>query len=79
MWDYIRPIWIDALCINQDNLEERSSQVALMNKVYSRAYIAIIWLGEPENEILSKWKKCVAAHNFIEDVRRKYHNRTGRK
>lgn len=31
------PIWIDALCINQDDVEERSQQVQLMGAVYRSA------------------------------------------
>lgn len=30
-------IWIDAISINQKDIEERSSQVSLMSKIYSRA------------------------------------------
>jgi hypothetical protein len=39
------PIWIDALCINQADLAERSSQVAIMQKIYSKAAGTLIWLG----------------------------------
>ncbi|KAI9767094.1 MAG: hypothetical protein M1840_005883 [Geoglossum simile] len=40
-----RLIWIDALCIDQGNLDERSSQVALMNRIYSAAQTVMVWLG----------------------------------
>ncbi|OTB03860.1 hypothetical protein M426DRAFT_23382 [Hypoxylon sp. CI-4A] len=42
-----RTVWIDALCINQDDLEERASQVKLMRAVYETAVGVVIWLGEP--------------------------------
>ena len=29
-------IWVDAVCINQENIEERGQQVNLMNQIYSR-------------------------------------------
>jgi hypothetical protein len=38
-------IWIDALCINQDDASERSEQVSRMGLIYSRAEEVIIWLG----------------------------------
>ncbi|KAL9078931.1 MAG: hypothetical protein Q9157_002155 [Trypethelium eluteriae] len=41
-----RVVWIDALCINQDDFNERSSQVLLMQHIYSRATSVIVWLGE---------------------------------
>lgn len=39
-------IWIDGICINQDDLLERSLQVALMGKIYSRANLVLAWIGE---------------------------------
>jgi hypothetical protein len=39
------PLWIDALCINQNNLQEKSEQVAMMKEVYSKAVSVLIWLG----------------------------------
>jgi hypothetical protein len=41
-----RILWIDALCIDQENLEERGQQVQLMSKIYSKAARVLIWLGE---------------------------------
>jgi hypothetical protein len=39
-------IWIDAVCINQDDLEERANQVALMGRIYSQAEGVHVWLDE---------------------------------
>ncbi|MCJ1412132.1 hypothetical protein MMC19_006224 [Ptychographa xylographoides] len=41
-------IWIDALCINQNDLDERSKQVSFMKEIYSKAANVIAWLGEDE-------------------------------
>jgi hypothetical protein len=38
-------IWIDAICINQKNLEERGEQVKLMQNIYKGASSLIVWLG----------------------------------
>jgi hypothetical protein len=40
-----RVLWIDAICVNQQDLEERSSQVKKMPDVYSRAAKVVVWLG----------------------------------
>jgi hypothetical protein len=37
-------IWIDALCINQDDFEERGLQVSLIGEVYSHAEQVTLWL-----------------------------------
>ncbi|KAF1981932.1 hypothetical protein K402DRAFT_457697 [Aulographum hederae CBS 113979] len=42
-------IWIDALCINQDDLAERAAQVAKMGRIYLTARDVSVWLG-PETE-----------------------------
>ncbi|KAJ3534133.1 hypothetical protein NM208_g1039 [Fusarium decemcellulare] len=44
-FDKPRIIWIDQICINQDNLEERSQQVGVMRNIYSGAHIVNAWLG----------------------------------
>jgi hypothetical protein len=41
-----RFLWIDALCIDQENKEERGQQVQRMGSIYSKAEQVIIWLGE---------------------------------
>lgn len=40
-----RLIWIDAVCINQEDLAERSSQVQMMGEIYSKADRVNVWLG----------------------------------
>ncbi|KAI0459915.1 heterokaryon incompatibility protein-domain-containing protein [Xylaria acuta] len=46
----IRPFWIDAICINQQDKDERARQVAYMKLVYQYASRVIVWLG-PENPV----------------------------
>jgi hypothetical protein len=41
-----RVLWVDAICIDQDNLEERGHQVGLMRNIYSKANGVLIWLGD---------------------------------
>ncbi|KAI1180213.1 heterokaryon incompatibility protein-domain-containing protein [Nemania sp. FL0916] len=38
-------IWIDALCIDQSNVPERTAQVAMMRDIYAKSSRIIIWLG----------------------------------
>ncbi|KAE8395295.1 hypothetical protein BDV23DRAFT_168887 [Aspergillus alliaceus] len=40
--------WIDQICIDQGNLEERASQVSIMDQIYECASYTLIWLG-PED------------------------------
>jgi hypothetical protein len=38
--------WYNTLCINQDDLEERSQQVTIMHNIYKLAHTALVWLGK---------------------------------
>ena len=60
--DRPRRLWIDAMCINQGDHEERSSQVLLMRQIYSYASRVVICLGidTPEN---------VSALNLLRSVK----------
>jgi hypothetical protein len=40
-----RLVWVDAICINQSNLAERSIQVTKMTRIFSEAMQVIIYLG----------------------------------
>ncbi|KAI0151361.1 heterokaryon incompatibility protein-domain-containing protein [Pestalotiopsis sp. NC0098] len=41
-------LWIDAICINQDNNNEKAAQISLMTRIYSRAKTVLLWLGEDD-------------------------------
>ncbi|RSL72543.1 hypothetical protein CEP53_001005 [Fusarium sp. AF-6] len=41
-----RIVWADAVCINQDDMEERDQQVKAMAKIYAKASRVIVWLEE---------------------------------
>jgi len=40
-------IWIDQICINQNDMEERGRQVSIMHRIYGQAGQTLIWLGRP--------------------------------
>ena len=45
-----RYLWIDAICINQSDNNERNLQVSLMDKVYTEASSVCVWLGEAKDD-----------------------------
>ncbi|KAL2070901.1 hypothetical protein VTL71DRAFT_13927 [Oculimacula yallundae] len=46
-----RFLWIDALCIDQQNEQERNHQVRQMALVYSKATQVVAWLGSPDPKV----------------------------
>ncbi|KAF6819353.1 hypothetical protein CSOJ01_01410 [Colletotrichum sojae] len=41
-----RELWVDAVCINQESIQERSHQVGIMQYIYATALRVLIYLGE---------------------------------
>lgn len=45
-----RTLWADAVCINQDDIDERNKQVKRMKDVYTLARRTVIWLGKESED-----------------------------
>ncbi|KFA52244.1 hypothetical protein S40293_00623 [Stachybotrys chartarum IBT 40293] len=48
--DEERVLWIDAICINQDDIGERNKQVKRMATIYTVAFRVTVWLGEESSD-----------------------------
>ncbi|KAF5663405.1 heterokaryon incompatibility protein [Fusarium denticulatum] len=57
--DEDRMLWVDALCIDQNNIEERGHQVDRMGEIYKKADRVIIWLGYLSGGNVAKLKSAV--------------------
>lgn len=60
-------IWVDAICINQGNLRERSDQVRMMGDIYKNAEHVLVWLGPQGGE-------SDLGLNIIRDLGNAYHD-----
>ncbi|KAH6718052.1 heterokaryon incompatibility protein-domain-containing protein [Leptodontidium sp. MPI-SDFR-AT-0119] len=57
-----RILWVDAICINQLDLEERGSQIQQMCGIYGQAERVVTWVGlDPDGE-------SSLAMSFVEEV-----------
>ncbi|KAK4203810.1 HET-domain-containing protein [Triangularia verruculosa] len=54
-------LWIEQICIDQDNKEEKAQQIPLMSTIYTRAINTMVWLGEGDADL-------AAAFDFVKDV-----------
>ena len=45
-----RILWIDAICINQSDIQERNAQVRQMLDIYKSATRMVVWLGEGDRD-----------------------------
>jgi hypothetical protein len=53
--------WIDAICIDQNNTEEKMHQVAQMRTIYSNAAEVVMWLG-PGHEQVERLASVIESH-----------------
>ncbi|KAK8053195.1 hypothetical protein PG996_012496 [Apiospora saccharicola] len=56
-----RILWIDALCINQADHEERNHQVQMMSRIYNCAQQVCVWLGQDNDD-------STTAISFIREI-----------
>ena len=54
-------LWVDAICINQSDADERSNQVQQMRAIYATASETVIYLGPDDGSA-----GCSSAWNFLE-------------
>ncbi|RYN56718.1 hypothetical protein AA0114_g2854 [Alternaria tenuissima] len=73
LWDFLHqqllhgnygPFWIDALCIQQSEVHERNHQVRMMDSIYMKARLVLVWLGKESDHsdlamrTLVDWQWC---------------------
>ncbi|KAH8664888.1 heterokaryon incompatibility protein-domain-containing protein [Ilyonectria robusta] len=46
--DETRLLWVDQMCINQNDIKEKASQVQLMRAIYSKCTRCLIWMGQAD-------------------------------
>ena len=42
-------VWMDSVCIDQSNNEEKNQQILIMEEIYSRATCVVVWLGDSDD------------------------------
>lgn len=59
--------WIDSICINQEDGQEKSLQIQIMGKIYARAEKTIVWLGhEIDHNLPEESRDCTRAIDTLE-------------
>ena len=68
-------LWVDAVCINQANNEEKSQQVRLMAEIFEKCQEVFIWLGSPSNSVsetigqgIPRTSEVTSTHNNMSDL-----------
>ncbi|KXG51414.1 Heterokaryon incompatibility [Penicillium griseofulvum] len=59
-------LWVDAICINQENVIERSSHARMIPRIYRRATNVIAWLGEADED---SDKAITTVQRMVEEIK----------
>ncbi len=60
--DRARSLWVESLCINQEDIDERNNHVSLLAPIMTRARSVCIWLGKRDVEIRSLFSDDSISH-----------------
>jgi hypothetical protein len=60
-------LWADAICINQNDLTEKSSQVQLMGTIYGSANMVIAWLSSDDGPMSTALDMIKSTHRLVVD------------
>jgi Heterokaryon incompatibility protein (HET) len=65
-----RLLWIDAICINQEDVDERNHQVQMMFDIYQQAQVVRAWIGCKTEEVDERNRRKIEAQ--VEEIRARY-------
>lgn len=76
LWHFLRVVrnryksvlfWIDAICIDQDDVLEKSSQIRLMDRIYLNATVVYSWLGNERSTVIApaRFKAESSRNTFV--------------
>ncbi|EUC49463.1 hypothetical protein COCMIDRAFT_63830, partial [Bipolaris oryzae ATCC 44560] len=65
--DRNRILWIDAICINQEDKVEQSHQVQQMGQIYEKAEKLLIWLGKATPQMIALMERLNQFRNADPD------------
>jgi hypothetical protein len=64
--DASRILWIDAICINQEDDLEKSRQIPLLTSIYQRGEQTIIWLGPHDPKTARAFEMLEVMARYVE-------------
>jgi Heterokaryon incompatibility protein (HET) len=64
-------VWLDSICINQNDKTEKNSQICLMHQIYKQAEKTAIWLGEADDltEQIVNYANTLDVRKFMEEFK----------
>jgi hypothetical protein len=64
----VRYLWVDALCINQADPDEKEAQVRIMYDIYQQSKVVVAWLGEADAESAAAMSLIDSFAGFLKNM-----------
>lgn len=61
-----RTLWVDAICLNQNDETEKRHQIPIMHLIYAQASKVIVWLGAQSDDSDLAMRYIVDIHSLVE-------------
>ena len=61
-WQKARTLWVDSVCLNQKDDEEKTAQVPKMRQIYMKASVTVSWLGPKEAGVEAAFEYASGLH-----------------
>lgn len=58
----VRVVWMDCICIDQNNIREREQQVGIMHTIYQLPAAVIVWLGPGNTQTDTIMRRIAGLH-----------------
>lgn len=71
--DKVMFLWIDAICIDQADDNDKSRQIQLMRDIYAMASETVVWLGQPSAQArlwryLHSYEDKLSWRNYVDEI-----------
>ena len=63
----VRTLWVDALCINQRDVQEKNAQIPLMTRIFENGARTVVWLGRERLSTASAFRVVESLAHFAEE------------
>ncbi|KAK4446202.1 HET domain-containing protein [Podospora aff. communis PSN243] len=64
----VRRVWVDAVCIDQNNVDEKSRQIQYMRLVYKHSARVIVWLGSKTPGVEQAFAAAQRLSNTLDEL-----------
>jgi hypothetical protein len=76
---FVPLLWVDALCINQNNPAEKNQQIPMMGKIFQKAKGVYVWVGpgDSDSDLAMDFYKRLLSPGFFHQIKERWSKEYG--